>query len=246
MLAKFVDAILHRLGFVWRSFGSPRIAGDEKAVRAVKSAWASRRRKMPGLGVNAVPGETGPWWKKLAPNVIIAVSGLIVAVLVISILIISFATGDKDDDSPAGVSSGAPSPTEFAGPVFLTEVAALSSAVAAARENGLISNDFAHIARRIQFGAFADAIGETYRADRGLLAAPSDTEVWAFAFSGDVEFQLIGGETVKYDNLTVVLDALTGQVYRVEAFYGEYESEARAPAWLRPPTPTPAPRPDAG
>jgi hypothetical protein len=44
---------------------------------------------------------------------------------------------------------------------------------------------------------------------------------------------------VKYDNLTVVLDAITGEIYRVEAFYGEYESEARAPVWLRPPTPTP-------
>ncbi|MCH7982803.1 MAG: hypothetical protein IIC28_02415, partial [Chloroflexi bacterium] len=58
----------------------------------------------------------------------------------------------------------------------------------------------------------------------------------------NVELKLVDGEIVKYDNLTVILDALTGHVYRVEAFYGEYESEARAPVWLSPPTPTP----DAG
>ena len=57
-----------------------------------------------------------------------------------------------------------------------------------------------------------------------------------------MELNLVGGEVVKYNNLTVVLDALTGEVYRIEAFYGEYESEARAPSWLSPPTPTP----DAG
>ena len=85
------------------------------------------------------------------------------------------------------------------------------------------------------------AIGELERAERGLLETPTDTEIWAVAFAGDVELELEGGESVKYDNLTVVLDALTGKVFRVEAFYGEYESQARAPVWLRPPTATPVP-----
>jgi len=61
------------------------------------------------------------------------------------------------------------------------------------------------------------------------------------AFAGDVELELSNGESVVYDNLTVILDALTAQVCRVEAFYGDYESEVRAPVWLRPPTPTPLP-----
>jgi len=85
------------------------------------------------------------------------------------------------------------------------------------------------------------AIGELERAERGLLETPTDTEIWAVAFAGDVELELDNGEVVKYDNLTVVLDALTGKIFRVEAFYGEYESEARAPVWLRPSTATPVP-----
>lgn len=226
-----LDAILRRLAFVWRSFGSPRIAGDEKAVRAVRSAWSSRGRV----------AEAGTGVSTRARKAIIASSGVLVAVLVIWLVFVGF--GARDDDGGPGASTGMPSPTPFAGPVYLTEVAALGGAVAAARENGLVSSDFAHISRRIQFGEYAGAIGETYRADRGLLETPSDTEVWAFAFSGDVELKLDGGEVVKYNNLTVILDALTGQVYRIEAFYGEYESEARAPAWLRPPTPTPVPTP---
>jgi len=75
-----------------------------------------------------------------------------------------------------------------------------------------------------------------------LLETPSETEIWAIAFAGDVQLELDNGERVEYDNLTVVLDALTGKIYRAEAFYGEYESEARAPAWLRPPTPIAVPR----
>lgn len=236
MLEKFVGAVSRQLAFLWRSSGSPRIAGDEKAFRAVR-AWANRGARAPGSST----GEVSTRVSTQTRYIIVASSSLLVAALVLWLVFFGSGAGSEDSDSGSGV-SGAASPTPFAGPVYLTEVAALSSAVAAARENGLISSDFAHISRRIQFGEFAEAIGETYRADSGLLATAPDTEVWAFAFSGDVELILAGGEIVKYDNLTVVLDALTGQVYRVEAFYGDYESEARAPAWLSPPTPTP----DAG
>jgi hypothetical protein len=57
-------------------------------------------------------------------------------------------------------------------------------------------------------------------------------------FAGEVELILFNGELVKYENLAVVLGAITGEIYRLEAFYGEYESEAPAPAWLRPSPPT--------
>ncbi|MCH7984128.1 MAG: hypothetical protein IIC28_09190 [Chloroflexi bacterium] len=245
MLAKFVEAISRQLAFLWRSFGSPRIAGDEKAIRAVREAWASSESEAPGAGARGSAGKVGTGVSTRGRNVIVASSGVIIAVLVLWLVFVGFGARDDDSDGAPGASTGAASPTPFAGPVYLTEVEALSSAVAAARENGLVSSDFAHISRRIRFGEYAEAIGETYRAERGLLATPSDTEVWAFAFSGNVELKLVDGEIVKYDNLTVILDALTGHVYRVEAFYGEYESEARAPVWLSPPTPTPAPTPDA-
>jgi hypothetical protein len=149
--------------------------------------------------------------------------------------------GDGDDELDSSV--GLATPTPFTGPLYMTEVRSLSLALAAARDNGLVSQNFEHIGRRLLFGDYATAIGEADRAERGLLETPSETEVWIFAFAGDVQLELSNGERVDYDNLTVVLDALTGQIYRVEAFFGEYESEARASVWLRPPTPTPAPTP---
>jgi len=229
MLDTFIQAILSRLAFVWRVFGSPRIAGDEKAVSSVKSAWANK-----GAARQRTTSITAR-----TRNIIIGASGLVVAALLIWLVMTMFG-GDGSDSDLAN--SEFPTPTPFAGPEFLTEVQALNLALAAAREAGLVSQDFAHIARRIKFGEYAEAIGELDRAERGFLETPPETEIWAFGFAGDVALELDSGEKVEYDNLTIVVDALTGKVYRVEAFYGEYESEARAPVWLRPPTPTPVPR----
>ena len=234
MLTSFLNAILSRLAFIWRSFGSPRIAGDTRAVDAVRRTWANRGRA----------AEVGSGLSTRVRNTVIASSGVVIAALVIWLVFMGFGSGDGDGggSEELEIASTIPTPTPYDVPLFLTEVAALSSAIGAARESGLVSDDFAHIARRITFGEFAEAIGEGYRAERGLLETTVDTEIWAFAFSGDVELQFGDDEKVNYNNLTVVLDALTGHVYRVEAFYGEYESEARAPVWLRPQTPTPVPR----
>jgi len=230
MLQQVLRSILQRLAAVWRVFGSPRIVGDEKAASAVKSALSDVSRA----------GEVGSSWSTRTRGAAIASSGVLIAVLVIWALLASRGGGDESE----GTSALAP-PTPFSGPRFITEIRSLGIALAAARESGLMSEEVSHVSRRIQFGEYAQAIGEQDRAERGLLETSSDTEIWAVAFSGDVEIQLGSGDHVEYDNLTVVLDALTGTVYRVEAFFGDYESEARAPAWLRPPTPTPVPTPTA-
>ena len=240
MPAKFLDAVSCQPAFLWRSFGSPRIAGDEKATRAERSAWTSSRTETPRPGTDETSGGARPRARKVVAAM--AVGGVLIAVLVLWAVAVGFGSSDKVGDGRPGASTGAASPTPFTGPVYLTEVVALGNALIAAREKGLVSDEYSHISRRIQFEEFAEAIGETYRVEKGLLATPADTEVWAFAFAGNVELKIGDNEIVKYDNLTVVLDALTGQVYRVEAFYGEYESKARAPAWLRLLTPTP----DAG
>ena len=91
----------------------------------------------------------------------------------------------------------------------------------------------------MQFRDYAAAIGQAFQAEEGHLEAPPDTEVWVFAFKGDVVLDIPGQPSLTFDNLTVVLDALTGDVLRAEAFYGDYESPLRAPVWLQPPTPTP-------
>jgi hypothetical protein len=230
MVDDFLQSILRVLGSIWRIMGAPRVVGDERAYTSVKTAWENR----------AQYGEVGSGWSRWVRITVMASLGVLVAALLIWGAFTIFRSEGEGD-----VSSGPVAPTPFAGPEYVTEVSALSLALAAARENGLVSQDFSHIARRITFGEYAEAIGESDRAERGLLETDPETEIWAFGFAGDIELELKNGEFVEYDNLTVVLDALTEKVYRVEAFYGDYESEARAPNWLRPPTPTPVPVPSS-
>ena len=227
MLLALWDEIRKFLSAVWRVFGSPRVSGDEKAVASAKAAWAGRGRA----------SEISSRLDKRTRYAVFGASGLLVLVVLIWIVFSVFAGGDDENGSTESASIETPTP--FAGPEFLTEVESLELALTAARDSGLVSTDISHISRRLLFGEYEQAIGEADRAERGLLETSPDTEIWAVAFAGDVELELGSGELVKYDNLTVVLDALTGNIFRVEAFYGEYESEARAPAWLRPPTPTP-------
>ena len=229
MLDQFLQGLSNKLASVWRIFGSPRIAGSAKAASFSKTAWSKKGQVSPRTP--SLPARTR--------NAIIGFGGVAVAILSIW-LVMSLFSGDGDEVITA---EGFPTPTPFAGPEFMTEVQALSLALAAARDAGLVSQNFDHIGRRIRFGEYAVATGERNRADLGLLETPSETEIWAFAFAGDVRLELDNGEKVDYDNLTVVVDALTGNIYRVEAFYGDYESEARAPVWLRPPEPTATPRP---
>ena len=229
MLSGILAEILKFLTAVWRVFGSPRISGDEKAVSGAKAAWGERGRV----------GEVGANLNQRTRYAVLGASGL-VALVVLIWIVLSVLSGGKEDGDPSE-SAAIATPTPFTGPEFLTEVESLEVALIAPRDSGLTSTDVSHISRRLTFGEYAQAIGEFDRAERGLLETPSVTEIWAVAFAGDVELELDSGELIKYDNLTVVLDALTGKVFRVEAFYGEYESEARAPAWLRPPTVTPVP-----
>lgn len=232
MVESILRSITDKFAFLWRVLGSPRVAGSEKAVSGVKTAWSNRERATKGASrrTTSLTARTR--------NLITGVGGLVAAVLLVWIVMSTF-SGSAEDVTATG---RAATPTPFAGPEFMTEVQGLSIALTAARDAGLVSQNFNHLARRIQFGEYAQAIGEADRAKRGLLETPSETEIWAFTFAGDVVLEIGGAERIDYDNLTVVLDALTGKVYRVEAFYGEYESEARAPVWLRPPTPTPEPR----
>ena len=221
--------LAHNLAFFWRIAGSPRIAGDDKVASTLKNAWENRERPVEGVR------KSTSGMSVRARNWIITVLGVLFAIVLVWVVMSVFGGGENED----ALAEGPPTPTPFAGPEYMNEIGALSLAIAAARDAGLVSQNFEHIARRIQFVEYAEAIGEANRAERGLLKVPTDTEVWAFAYAGDVTLELDTGDRVDYDNLTVVLDALTGKIYRVEAFYGDYESEARAPVWLRPPTPTP-------
>lgn len=218
-----ISAVLKQYAsVVWRVMGSPRMPWLERAVASMLGVSvtvelpASRNARIAGIAVGGVITLSLVTWAGVA------------------------FTGGGDNQPEEQVEATA-TPTL----AYLTELEALEEALVAARENGL-TGEFAHIARRITLFEYAQATGEAYRAEQGLLQAPADTEVWAVSFAGDVRAELSTGDVVQYDNITIVVDALTGQVYRVEAFYGDFESPARAPVWLRPPaTPTPTPSTDS-
>ena len=198
--------------------GSPRIWGDARAWSRLTAAYGGWRR------------IAGRW---AAPTAI----GLGGVAAVALIAVIALATGGEGADLAA-----TPTPTPTPRPPYLTEIEALPRAVQALRENGFVGESFFHIARRVPFLQYATAIGQAFHAEEGHLEVPTDREVWVFGFTGDVRLDLPDGQpVVYYDNLTVVLDALTGDVLRAEAFYGDFESPLRAPVWLLIPTPSPEP-----
>ena len=176
-------------------------------------------------------------WRRIAGRwAAPAAIGLAGTTAVVVIVVIVVATGGEET-APAAKAEPTPTPE----PAYMTEIEVLPLAVAALRENGFEGESFSHIARRVPFRDYATAIGQAFQAEEGHLEAPPELEVWVFGFRGDVRLDLPDEPSVYFDNLTVVLDALTGHVLRAEAFYGDFESPLRAPVWLRLPTPTPQP-----
>ena len=199
----------------WRMAGSPRVPGAAALAKTVSGA---------GGALGSLPGVV----KGLFVMALLT-GAAVVAVVVVVKAFDPFSRGDKAPEATV-----APLP-------YLTEVDAVKAAVAAAIEKGMKSDDFAHISRRIQMRDYAAAIGESARVEAGFYEVRPETEVWAVAFTGEVTLDIGSARPIVYDNLTVVLDALSGKVYRVEAFYGDFETPARAPVWLQPRSGTPLP-----
>jgi hypothetical protein len=44
MFVDLLNVLLRQLKSIWRIFGAPRIAGDEKALSAIKGAWTEKGR----------------------------------------------------------------------------------------------------------------------------------------------------------------------------------------------------------
>jgi len=109
MLEEFYSRVIGILASIWRSFGSPRIAGAQKAVDAAKSLWSKKdQAKSAGTGLPA-----------RARNAIIAVGGVVVAIVLVW-FVFSLVAGDDDSDEPELATL--PTPTPFTGPVYLTEI----------------------------------------------------------------------------------------------------------------------------
>ena len=216
-IEKVIRALARAAAAAWRMSGSPRIWGDAWVWARLTGAYAGWRR------------IAGRW---AAPA---AIAAAVIALLAVTIPVAVLTTRDGRERPPE------PTPTPTPGPDYLTEIEALPLAVTSLTENGFVGDTFSHIARRVPFRDYAAAIGQAFAAEEGHMEAPPDLEVWVFAFKGDVVLDVPGQPSVAYDNLTVVLDALTGNVLRAEAFYGDFESPLRAPVWLRVSTPTPAP-----
>ena len=53
--------------------------------------------------------------------------------------------------------------------------------------------------------------------------------MWVVSMRGDVTAPLLEGEVINFDNLTIVLDAISGERLHVEAFFEAFESDVKIP-----------------
>ena len=54
---------------------------------------------------------------------------------------------------------------------------------------------------------------------------------------GDVKATLLGDEILTFDNLTIVLDAISGERLHVETFFEDFESDVKIPIFYDPTEP---------
>ncbi len=85
------------------------------------------------------------------------------------------------------------------------------------------------IARQISFGEYSELAGERTKAFFGTPDYSPSAVVWVVSMRGDVTAPLLEGEVLNFDNLTVVLDAVSGDRLHVETSYEDFESAVRIP-----------------
>ena len=85
------------------------------------------------------------------------------------------------------------------------------------------------IARQISFGQYAELAGERTKAFFGTPDYSPSAVVWVVSLRGDVTAPLLEGEVLNFDNLTIVLDAISGERLHVETFFADFESDVKIP-----------------
>ncbi|MCH8102879.1 MAG: hypothetical protein IIB28_06980, partial [Chloroflexi bacterium] len=85
------------------------------------------------------------------------------------------------------------------------------------------------IARQINFGQYAELAGESTKSIFGTPDYSPSAVVWVVSMRGNVTGPLLGAEVINFDNLTIVLDAVSGERLHIETFFEDFESNLKIP-----------------
>ncbi len=93
------------------------------------------------------------------------------------------------------------------------------------------------IARRITFKEYALLGGERTLEFFGTPDVAPGAVVWVVSMKGEIQTQFLDQDPLTFDNITVVLDAVSGSTLQIETFYEDYETGLRIPNSFDPTTP---------
>ena len=118
--------------------------------------------------------------------------------------------------------------------IVITEDQAIALAFQEARDLGLAEAPTVWMARQISFGEYSTLAGDRARAFAGTPDVSPTAITWVISMSGEWSTPLLGDTVVEFDNVVVVLDAISGEPFQVATYFEDFESDVRLPAFFDP------------
>jgi hypothetical protein len=119
----------------------------------------------------------------------------------------------------------------------LTEQEAVDISLQRTRELGFEEAPSVWLARRISFGEYSTLAGDRSTAFAGTPDVAPSAVTWVVSMRGNWGAPLIDDTTLEFDNLTVVIDAVSGATLQAATFFEEFESDVRIPIFYSPDDP---------
>ena len=114
----------------------------------------------------------------------------------------------------------------------LTEDEALAIAFEEAQDLGLTEAPTVWLARQISFGEDSTLAGDRARAFAGTREVSPSAITWVISMNGNWSTPLLGDDVVDFDNVVVVLDAISGEPFQVASYFEDFESDVRLPGFF--------------
>ena len=121
--------------------------------------------------------------------------------------------------------------------VVITKAQAIERAFQEAKDLGLADAPTVWIARQISFGDYSILAGDRARAFAGTPDVSPTAIAWVISMNGVWSTVLLGDTEVQFDNIVVVLDAITGEPFQIATYFQDFESDVRLPTFFDPTEP---------
>ncbi|NQW19027.1 MAG: hypothetical protein HQ478_16260 [Chloroflexi bacterium] len=152
--------------------------------------------------------------------------GVVIAVIAGALILVRAGTTDRIDA------------TDFdQADTVVTEQRAIEIAFQEAQKLGLVDAPEAWLARRISFGEYSTLAGDQARAFAGTPDISPTAVTWVISMNGEWSTPLLGDSVVNFDNIVVVLDAISGEPLQVATYFEQFESDVRLPRLFDPAEP---------